>query len=257
AHAAQSRGADFHLAAGETNLVVVPPAGGTFELKQESRGEVFEVMLSHAYFAGLAARHPHLLEGFLEGMQRDAVCLLGREHPRMTPQMWGVVQRIRRHGGEHSAGSLFLEAQILELLGMQLAGLRQPPRPGGLRLSRSDVDGIHAARELLLARLADPPSLAELARHALTNEFKLKRGFKALFGTSPYAYLLEHRLELARAHLLDTEWTVAEIARRVGYSDPAHLTHAFRKRYGQRPSDLRPPARPAPANTRTRCPTTP
>jgi AraC family transcriptional regulator, transcriptional activator of the genes for pyochelin and ferripyochelin receptors len=71
------------------------------------------------------------------------------------------------------------------------------------------------------------------------NEFKLKRGFREIFGTSPYAFLLQHKLELARNYLLDTEWSIGEIARRIGYRDPAHFTHAFRKQYGLRPSDLR------------------
>lgn len=87
--------------------------------------------------------------------------------------------------------------------------------------------------------MKDPPTLAELSKLVGTNEFKLKGDFKEVFGTTPYAYHLKHKLELARSYILDTDLTIAEIAYKVGYSDPAHLTNAFRKQYDIPPSELR------------------
>mgnify|MGYP001459850978 CR=1 FL=1 len=227
------------LRAGDTNLSFVPPFAGTFDLNDRSRGSAFSIVLSPAYFEGLATRYPKLLGTYYNRMLRDEPFCLRDRHLRITPEMWGVIQRIQRRDPGQHAGSLFLEAQILELLALQFAQLDQPVQEDGISLSSSDKERIHAARDVLLRRLTDPPTLAELAELVGTNEYKLKRGFKALFGNSPYAYLLEHKLELARAYLLDTDWTVAEIAYHVGYSDPAHLTHAFRKQYGVPPSEMR------------------
>jgi AraC-like DNA-binding protein len=85
------------------------------------------------------------------------------------------------------------------------------------------------ARDLVLARMDDPPSLAELAHQVGTNEFVLKRDFKAFFGNTVYGLLLEHKLAYARALLLDTDRAIGEIAREVGYSHAANFRTAFKK----------------------------
>lgn len=238
----EERVQSFHtpLRAGDNNLSFVPAFEDTaFDLDERNEGNTFSVVLSTPYFADLAARSPALLGTYYDKMLRDEAFSLRDEHLRITPEMWGIIHRIRRRDLSHAAGSLFLEAQILELLALQLQQLEQPIPSNGVALSSADTDRMHAARDVLLNDVAAPPTLAELARRVGTNEYTLKRGFKAVFGNSPYAYLIEHKLELARAYLLDTDRTVAEVAYHVGYSDPAHLTHAFRKQYGICPSDLR------------------
>lgn len=236
---ASERGELRFVRAGHANFVVLPAMETRFETSDDVRGGTFEVLLSPGYFMALADRHPEQLDGFAGSVQRNRFAALGADPLPITGRMRGVVQRLQQAHAAGSAGSLLLESGITELLGLLLA---QPPSASianGVKLSRRDVDGLHAARDLLLARIDAPPTLAQLARHAAMNEFKLKRGFRALFGTTPYACFLEHRLEHARAYLLDTDWPVARIARHVGYRDPAHLSTAFRRRYGVRPTDLR------------------
>lgn len=226
----------FDLRAGDNNLVYMPATRGRFELEMETAGEVFEVLLTPEYFAGLAERYPEVLGVYLERMERGESFFLSPDQLCITPAMRGIIHHLRQHRPTN-AGSLFLESQILQLLALQLEQSARPRRRHAL--SRADVERLHAARDHLLGRLADPPSLADLARHVGTNEFTLKRGFRTLFGTSPYAFVLEHRLARARALVLDTDLTLAEIAYRSGYSDPAHFTNAFRRQYGVPPSALR------------------
>jgi AraC-like DNA-binding protein len=91
----------------------------------------------------------------------------------------------------------------------------------------------------LLSRLADPPTLTELARAVGTNEFQLKRDFKALFGQPVHAFVLERRLERAHALLVDTDRAIKEIADEAGFAHLSHFGAAFRKRYGIPPSRIR------------------
>lgn len=238
------RGPDgVELRSGEASLVVVPAGWSSGGLTRESRGSAFDLVLSRRYVLELAGRHPRLLEPVADRLEREQPGSVEEASGRIAPRAWGLIQRVQRLGGsaDSGSGSLLLESAVLELVAVQLAGPDPVVSTGGVKLSRADVDGIHAARDLLLERLDDPPTLAELARHARTNEFKLKRGFREIFGTSPYAYFLRHRLELARSWLLDTDWSIARIGRRVGYRDPAHFTNAFRKHFGVPPSALRRP----------------
>ncbi|MEZ4702941.1 MAG: AraC family transcriptional regulator [Rhodothermales bacterium] len=231
-------GKPFDVQAGDCNLVYMPPFSGSMGLSQDARGEVFGIMFGADYFAELAVRYPDLLGACHDRMVRNEPFWLTDRPLRMTLRMTQVIKQIKTLSQERATGSLFLEAMILELLALQF-DQRATPADTAPTLSPADTDRMHAARTLLLSRLADPPSLAELSRAVGTNEFKLKQGFRTLFGTSPYAFLLDRRMELARTYLMDTDLTIAEIAFTVGYSDPAHLTHAFRKHSGMRPSDLR------------------
>ncbi len=224
--------------AGDCNLVYMPPFEGALGLTQDATGSVFGVMFGADYFAGLAGRYPDLLGPCHDRMVRNEAFWLSDRPARIMPRMMQAIDRIKTLSREGVAGSMFLESMILELLALQFEQ-GEAPAVAAPTISRSDTDLMHAARAFLLERLTDPPGLAELARAVGTNEFKLKQGFRTLFGTSPYAFVLDRRMELARRFLVDTELSIAEIAFKIGYSDPAHLTHAFRKHTGMRPSDVR------------------
>ena len=55
-----------------------------------------------------------------------------------------------------------------------------------------------------------------------------------------YSHVLqEARCAAAREMLQDHQRRISEVARRLGYSDPAHFTRAFRRWMGCAPRDLR------------------
>jgi AraC-like DNA-binding protein len=129
---------------------------------------------------------------------------------------------------------LYLLSQSLELLAGALAlGAEHS------QLLKDDRERLHAARDLIDARLCDPPGLTAIATAVGLNEYKLKRGFKQLFGTSVIAYLTAQRLELARRMLLDTDKTAAEIGFALGYATPQHFSQAFKNHFGRPPKAMR------------------
>jgi AraC-like DNA-binding protein len=95
------------------------------------------------------------------------------------------------------------------------------------------------ARDRMLAQLQDPPTIDELAHVLGTNAFRLKRDFKAVFGESIRPFVLARRHEIARTLLLDTRLSIKEIPARIGYSDVAHFSIAFKRHQGVSPSVLR------------------
>lgn len=60
------------------------------------------------------------------------------------------------------------------------------------------------------------------------------RAFSRATGLTPYAYLLQRRLERARA-LLGGSQPLAEIALACGFADQSHLTRLFTRLYGVSP----------------------
>ncbi len=55
------------------------------------------------------------------------------------------------------------------------------------------------------------------------------RSFQRSFGTSAHQYLIRLRLEHAKALLLTTTKSLAEVASSCGFCDQAAFTHAFSK----------------------------
>ncbi|MCX2474019.1 AraC family transcriptional regulator [Pedobacter sp. MC2016-05] len=98
---------------------------------------------------------------------------------------------------------------------------------------------MHEVREILIQQSGDQLSLRALAHLVGTNEFNLKRDFKALFGKTVFAYLNQHKMEKAKNMLIEEDTTVSEISKRMGYKHATHFTSAFKKYFGYLPNKIK------------------
>ncbi len=92
------------------------------------------------------------------------------------------------------------------------------------------------ARDLLIRRYADPPTIPELARLCSTNDFRLKRAFKKRYGTTIHNYVKRLRLEAANRLLRDGDLSVGEVAASVGYRHQGYFSRLFYQHYGIYPA---------------------
>lgn len=131
---------------------------------------------------------------------------------------------------------IYLESKCLELVALKLEQLTEKQRLGCPQpLKPDDVERIYHARNILLCNLEHPPSLLELARQVGLNDYKLKLGFRQVFGTTAFGYLHEIRMERSRQLLLENRMSVKEVARAVGYVNQSRFAAAFRKQFGVTP----------------------
>ena len=81
----------------------------------------------------------------------------------------------------------------------------------------------------------DGVSIASLAALCgITPEY-FRAIFRAIYQTSPLKYINDLRLSRAAELIASGEYSVTEAARLSGFSDPAHFSRAFKKRYGVPP----------------------
>lgn len=106
-------------------------------------------------------------------------------------------------------------------------------------LHEADIEKLHEIRNLLLEHPGTIVSLKKLAHHVGMNEFKLKRGFKKLFGIPVYGFFLEERMKKAKGLLTGGNLPVSEIASLIGYKNVSSFSAAFKKRFGYPPSAAR------------------
>jgi AraC-like DNA-binding protein len=113
-----------------------------------------------------------------------------------------------------------------------------PSRPP-LKVHPPDLDRLHQAKEILLQDLENPPSLLELAQQVGLNDYKLKSGFRQVFGTTVFGYLHRHRMQQAYFLLQTCDLSVTEVADRVGYTSLSAFSTAFKKFFGISPNSVK------------------
>ncbi|MFQ4145901.1 AraC family transcriptional regulator [Chlorogloeopsis sp. ULAP02] len=155
----------------------------------------------------------------------------------ITQQMWLVLCNILQCPYQGLMKRMYLESQAMELITLYFQQFQEQEihDHGFPGRKLRDVDRIYQAKDILLSNLENPPSLIELAREVGLNEFKLKRGFRQVFGTSAFKYLHDYRLEKARQLLALGEMKVEEVALRVGFDSRSYFASAFRKKFGLNP----------------------
>ncbi|MEW2139455.1 AraC family transcriptional regulator [Streptomyces sp. NPDC005409] len=94
------------------------------------------------------------------------------------------------------------------------------------------------ARGVLEERMADPPSLEQLAAELGTSPFALLRAFRERYGMPPHTWLTDARVRRAR-RLLDAGTLPAEAAVTVGFTDQPHLNRHFTRIVGVPPGAYR------------------
>jgi len=102
-------------------------------------------------------------------------------------------------------------------------------------VDEENVRKIRKAKDIILERMSDPPSLENLATEIGLSLKKLKEGFKQLYGDTVFAYLLDHKMEEARRMLNSQKFNVNEVGLKLGYSTASHFIAAFKKKYGTTP----------------------
>ena len=90
-----------------------------------------------------------------------------------------------------------------------------------------------------LSLCAAPLAISAIARRIGCSTRTLEGLFRETVQSSPGAYYLSLRLQLARRLVVDTDLSMAETAVRTGFSSIAALSRAFRRQFGHPPSAAR------------------
>jgi AraC family transcriptional regulator, regulatory protein of adaptative response / methylphosphotriester-DNA alkyltransferase methyltransferase len=95
------------------------------------------------------------------------------------------------------------------------------------------------ATEIVEREYGTDLSLDDIARRIASSRRQLQRAYSEIGGTTFREQLTRVRMDRAAELLSRSGMTVREVARRVGYRQPAQFAKAFRRHTGQAPSDYR------------------
>jgi AraC family transcriptional regulator len=94
---------------------------------------------------------------------------------------------------------------------------------------------IQTVVDYIQAHLRDDLSLVELAGAINLSPRHFSRLFRKTFGTTPYRYVLDERVNEVKSLLATKRLSILEIVDVLGFADQSHLTNVFRKATGVTP----------------------
>lgn len=131
--------------------------------------------------------------------------------------------------GESNAGAEARLVRALRTLASCYAG-----RQASAEVAPHVLRAVEMARAYFHAQVAEPVRLSAVAELCGVSPFHLIRVFRRVLGVTPYAYLVQLRINRAQVMLHD-DVNVAEVAYACGFSDQSHLTRVFKKAVGVAP----------------------
>lgn len=118
------------------------------------------------------------------------------------------------------------------LLGLHDLKTQPDPHPRHARV-------VETVTEIALQEMADPLSIAQLARRCQLSHNQLTRILKQQTGTTPATWLRRLRTDRAAELLRYSDLPIKVIAAEVGYPDLQHFNKVIRRRFETSPTGLR------------------
>ena len=82
-------------------------------------------------------------------------------------------------------------------------------------------------------------TIEQIAEQFSYNPYHMNRIMRKATGTTVHKYLIQYRITVAKQLLAESDLSVEEISRAVGFSDTSYFSNSFKKAVGCRPSDFR------------------
>ncbi len=216
-----------------TNDVAITPAGMPGYWRTDAASEDMSMLLDDRFVRRVAAG-----VGVYQ-QEIEVVPLFSAREPHIERIGMSLLSEMKTGG---LGGELFAES-LANVLALHV--LRSHSSLGRASRRRVGSEGGFSRRSLERAtdyindNLSQKLTLAEIAEAAHMSPHHFARSFKKDTGLSPHRYVIRQRVERAKALLANTDLTVFEVARAVGFANHSHLSSHVRRHLGVSPGALR------------------
>ncbi|MEZ4787217.1 MAG: AraC family transcriptional regulator [Flavobacterium haoranii] len=154
----------------------------------------------------------------------------------INPSMAIVLNQLFHYNLSQSIKKLYYKGKGYELISLFFNKSEDPnAEQCPFLIDEENILKIRKAKEIIIANMAEPPTLVELSEKVGLNLKRLKEGFKQIYGDTVYGFLLDYKLDYARQLLDSGSYNVNEVGLKIGYSTGSHFIAAFKKKFGTTP----------------------
>ncbi len=213
-------------------LLYNPQRDLPMNLELASETWLITVLISIKKFHSLFSREANFIH-FLSDDNKDRKYY---KDGNVSPSMAIVLNQLINYSLHPSIQELYFKGKSYELLSLYFnrpadVDIEQCP----FLVDEDNVQKIKRAKQIIIGRMDNPPTLSELSEEIGLSLNKLKEGFKQIYGDSVFSFLFDYKMEVARQLLETGSHNVNEVGLKVGYSTASHFISAFKKKFGTTP----------------------
>ena len=222
----------FPVASGNSILLYNPNQELPIKASLASNSLVLSVLISIKKFHSLFSNQADQIS-FLN---QDNIGNKFYKEKKLAPMISVVLNQMVQQSVHQSMYKLYLRAKVFELMSLYFnkdkeMDIEQCP----FLVDDKNIKKIRNAKEIIISRMTEPPTLTDLAPEVEISLKKLKEGFKQVYGASVYVFLLDYKMQVSKRLLSSGNYNVNEVALKVGYSTATHFINAFKKKFGTTP----------------------
>lgn len=201
-----------------------------------------DIYVAKDYFHQVA-KDSNVLQDFIFNIDHKKPASLFPQGLPITPQMMGILLEIKKCTLEGFYRDYYIKSRVLNLI-LLIFEFAEHQRNDASAKHRSSISTVEASRlmevkEFIEGNLKSFYTIEQLSLKFGINEFKLKNGFKELFGDGVFHYASKLRMKEALYLLKNSDFSIKEIAYHLGYASPSSFTVAFKNEVGVGPSYYR------------------
>lgn len=226
-----------YLKTGQFNFIHFPFVQGTTYLERNNEYHTFDTRYTADQLHELVPYFP-FLDSMLQDVAASRPGILFRNNSWINAQIRDLTDYALCCTFGDDLRRFYFDLKMKEFLLLLLAQ-EQKSLTSPDKMTKSNFDSIQESRHIIDTRFDAHITLSDIARQVGLNEFKLKSGFRRLFGISMFEYLLKTRMQKARTLLLETRLPIKDVAHRTGYTSKQSFQNAFKKYYDETPGSFR------------------
>ena len=202
------------------------------DLLLDSKSQVLSILISIKKFHGLFSNEADQIS-FLNN---DNIGNKLYKEKNIGPMIAIILNQMYQQSMDLTMYKLYLRGKVFELMSLYFSkdkemDIEQCP----FLADDNNIKKIKLAKEIIISRMIEPPTLIELSKEVDISLKKLKQGFKQVYGSSVFSFLLDYKMQVSKRLLSSGNYNVNEVALKVGYSTATHFINAFKKKFGTTP----------------------
>ena len=224
---------DVYFREGQFNIFYLPIVDGTALFEQAGEYRVFKVYVAAEIMQEYAPTFPYL-DDFLQAVSESLPALLLKEHGWINAEISYIINQLLQCTYDEAVRRLYYDSLVKELLLLLLLQKNHNSING-----HKYMESIYEARSIIVKNTSRHFSITDVAEQVGLNEVKLKNGFKQVFGTGLFQFMLQAKMQKAWTLILETDKPIKEIAMLTGYTSKQNFVTAFKKYFNATPGSLR------------------
>lgn len=211
--------------------VIITPVGEPKLLRHREETEILKLRIEPAFLE-------RVVDG-MGGMPRGSIRLLDNFGTR-DAYIEGIARALLAESQtEGFASGIYVESLVNQLAVHLLRHYSSAKKLDEVSSPRLPRYKLERATDYINDNLREDLTLERISQTLSMSPYHFAHVFKQTVGVTPHRYVIERRMERAKALLHETALSVTQIAHQVGYSNQSHFSMVFHRITGQTPRGYR------------------